>query len=183
LSFALRWKNRRNDLAIKHNTDLRIEEVRSFLDYDLITGLFRWKEQMGGYAQKGTIAGSVDKSRYRRIRINKTVYAAHRLAWLYVTGKWPKNDIDHKNLIRDDNRFYNLREATRAQNIANTKVRSDNKTRLRGVTQCRYPDPGFISRLTINGERIYLGYFKSAAEAHAAYLIAAQKFYGEYHRV
>ena len=153
--------------------------VRSVLDYDLTTGVFVWRGWRGGRAGTGTVAGSIVGG-YRRIKLRKKLYSAHRLAWLYVHGTWPPHDIDHINLDRDDNRIANLRCATRSQNIANTSVRADNKTRLRGVTPS---DGGFIARLTVCGERQYLGFFKTAELAHAAYINAAKEAYGEFHRV
>lgn len=57
----------------------------------------------------------------------------HRLAWFYVHGRWPTADIDHINGNRDDNRLCNLREATRQQNIQNSKRRSDNRSGIKGV--------------------------------------------------
>jgi HNH endonuclease len=57
----------------------------------------------------GSIAGTLDSDGNRVIRINRRMYIAPRLAWLLVKGRWPKGPIQHRNCIKDDNRFANLR--------------------------------------------------------------------------
>lgn len=84
--------------------DLSAAQVRALLDYCPETGVFRWRERAGSEHEvicwnpkwAGKIAGYIDKRGYRRIKINATYYAAHRLAWIYVTGEWPTLDLDHK---------------------------------------------------------------------------------------
>jgi hypothetical protein len=86
------------------------ETVAQLLDYDPATGDFRWKVRRSGM-KAGSIAGTLDSDGNRVIRINRRMYIAHRLAWLLVKGRWPKSPIQHRNCIKDDNRFANLREA------------------------------------------------------------------------
>lgn len=108
-------------------------KLKELLEYDPISGVFRRKINIGG-AKIGDIAGTDNGDGYMKIRVAGKSYKAHRLAWLYVMGRWPKNDIDHINGVRCDNRIINLREATRAENKQNTrKANSNNRTGLLGV--------------------------------------------------
>ena len=96
--------------------------VRQLLDYDPDTGIFRWKVNTR-QIKPGQIAGTVKKNKrqsYILIGIGRRHYYAHRLAWFLVTGTWP-SEVDHKNRVGTDNRWCNLREVTRAQNLMNTK--------------------------------------------------------------
>jgi len=164
----------------KNDHGLTLERLKEVLDYCPEDGVFRWRIRRGGSATAGSVAGSIVAG-YRRIGIDKKGgHSAGRLAWFYVHGHWPPNDIDHVNNDRDDNRLSNLRLATRAQNIANVPVRSDNVAKLRGVTKGPW---GYVARVTIKGDRRYLGIFKTPQDAHATYVKAAREFYGEYHRV
>ncbi len=128
------------DLEIKLTASI----VREFLEYDPITGLFCWKHRdrkwfkSGGtclywnrrYA--GTPAGHTGGG-YLNIAIFKAEYRAHRLAWLYVYGEWPHDQIDHVNHVRKDNRIVNLRPASNQENQKNTALRKTNKSGIAGV--------------------------------------------------
>ena len=114
---------------------LTVAYVRSILDYNPETGEFRWKKRTANMFAPGNrtaewrchnwnsrhadkSAGTLHPGGHVIVRIFKINYKAHRLAWLYVTGKWPENEIDHTNRIGSDNRLVNLSEATHAQNMA-----------------------------------------------------------------
>lgn len=100
-------------------SNLTQERLREFLHYDPESGAFWWKVPSSIRA-RGERAGSLaGASGYRRISIKKKSYAAHRLAWLYIYGTWPTNEIDHINGVRDDNRIKNLRDVSGAENLAN----------------------------------------------------------------
>ncbi|PPS61017.1 HNH endonuclease signature motif containing protein [Pseudomonas sp. BRM28] len=108
------------------------ERLREQLTYDRETGEFRWAVRKQK-VKLGSVAGKVKKSGYVEIRIDLVSYQAHRLAWLYVTGQWPQGDIDHINRSPGDNRFVNLREASRSQNLCNVGALSTSATGVRGV--------------------------------------------------
>lgn len=91
------------------------ELLHTLFNYNPDTGLFVWKV---GYKVKGTIAGSIRAPGYVKIAIKRKRYFAHRLAWLYTHGVWPRT-IDHKNRIKDDNRLCNLRDVTLEENLKN----------------------------------------------------------------
>jgi len=104
---------------------------------------------------------------------------AHRLAWLYVTGSFPKHQIDHINMVKSDNSFLNLREATRSENGANRKKYSNNTSGYKGVSR-NTPNGRWKARIRKNGAGIHLGLFDTAKEAHIAYCSAAKNIHGEY---
>lgn len=97
---------------------------------------------------------------------------AHRLAWLYVHGRWPIADIDHINGIRDDNRFTNLREASRAEN--NQNIRSARSHAISGLLGAHWHRQSglWYMRIKVDGKSFTKGMFATAEEAHAAYLKA-----------
>lgn len=144
------------------------------LNYHPDTGVFTW-------VRSGKVAGSLRPSGYIAINLNKKLYQAHRLAWLYVYGSWPKTHIDHINCDRQDNRIVNLRDATPSQNIANSRLSAANKTGFKGVSFDKRKGL-FRAVLGKNGRQIFLGYFTKPDEAHKAYVKAAQTEHGEFAR-
>jgi len=102
---------------------MEAEYARSRLQYDPETGEFIWKPRVGdkrwNIRYAGEAAGSIKDNGYRQIMIDGKIYMAARLAWLYVYGEWPKNQIDHINRIRDDDRMVNLRDVTPTKNNNN----------------------------------------------------------------
>jgi hypothetical protein len=88
---------------------LTAERLREQLRYDAETGVFTRRVE-SGHACVGDVAGSVHSTGYVRIGIDGWKYTAHHLAWLYVHGVWPSDQIEHINRKRSDNRIANLRE-------------------------------------------------------------------------
>ena len=152
------------------------ERLKELLDYDQETGVFvRRIVPRSSRVQIGAIAGTLKKRGYLVIGIDNSIYMAHRLAWLYVYGKFPDNGIDHINGVRNDNRIVNLRDVTQKINIQNQRLaRSDNKLGMLGVSTRRGK---FMAQININGIRTYLGDFEIAEDAHEAYLAAKRKFH------
>jgi HNH endonuclease len=121
------------------SSTLTVEELRSIIHYDPETGVWTWKISQQGYVQRGRVAGNIDKfSGYRRVCINHILYRSSRLAWLYMTGKWPPVTVDHDNRNRSDDRWNNLRLATATQNSMNIDVRADNASGFKGVYLQRF---------------------------------------------
>lgn len=154
-------------------------KLKSIMRYDPATGHLYWLEARNGGARKGDRAGCYMRG-YIMVKIDGRSYGAHRLAFLYMTGSLPEM-VDHKNGVRGDNRWINLRAATRKQNCANSKLQKRNKLGLKGVYQAS--KGAFVARIKHNGQLKYLGSFKSAAEAHAAYVEAAHRLHGEFARI
>ena len=158
--------------------------VRELLHYDPESGAFIWKAKSSPIANNtrvGGPAGHVGPTGYLEIGLDNVLHKAHRLAWLYMTGEWPIDEIDHINTDRADNRWCNLREANRAQNQRNASRRIDNKTGFKGVGK-RNNANTYIARIRINGEQVYLGSRSTAEAAHALYAAAAGQHFGEFAR-
>lgn len=141
--------------------------VRNAIKYDPETGIFIWIiSSRPGWA--GKRAGFISREGYRVIRVFDRNYRAHRLAWLCVMGVWPEIEVDHRNRIKDDDRFDNLRLATHVQNMANLPVYRNNKTGCPGVAFHKRGKP-FQATARVNGKRIYIGRFDTVEEAAVAY--------------
>lgn len=140
-------------------------ELLSKFLYDQETGLF--KRKVNSRRRKNTLvdAGSVMLNGYVCIYVSGVTYYAHRLAWLYVNGKWPTGYIDHINCNRSDNRISNLRDVDCYVNCHNKKSLPIGVSKKKD--NLRKP---FISRIKINGRYKHLGYFESSEEAQKAYL-------------
>jgi hypothetical protein len=159
---------------------ITFDELKRVLNYDALTGLFTWNISKRG-AHKGDQVGSADKNGYIIIRINSKQYKAHRLAWLYMTGGWPKDQIDHVNGIASDNTFSNLRECTSAQNQYNISIKSSNTSGYRGVFFC-IRRKKWQARCKDNGKTHNLGYYELPKLASVAYENFAKKLHGEFYR-
>lgn len=128
----------------------------------------------------GKMAGRRNSKGYGVIKIDGTDHLIHRLAWFYMTGSEPSAEIDHENTRRLDNAFDNLREATRAQNVANTGMRSNNTTGFKGVFKTK--SGRFKSQIKRNRNSDYLGTFDTPEEAHAAFAKRAVEASGSFAR-
>ena len=159
------------------------ETVRSraleLLNYDPLTGILTWRNSRG-HLKAGSVAGAKQSNGYIRIQVDRDFHAAHRLIWLMIHGDWPSDDLDHINGQRADNRIANLRMATRSENLANTKVRSDSETGVKGV---RIKRGKFAARIRIDGKETFLGTFETIEAASAAYAVAAHENFGAFARV
>jgi len=161
-------------------TTLTHEHLLSVLRFKPDTGKFYWKVKVRSNIRPGDEAGASGQHGYSRIMIGGRDYYVHRLAWFYMTGHWP-DQVDHINLDRRDNRWCNLREATRDQNNVNKGARRSSTTGLKGVLP-RRSKGCFEARIKINGKFKYLGSFKTPEEANAAYAEAAREIHGEFAR-
>jgi hypothetical protein len=155
-------------------------QLREVLYYDPETGFFT-RLVRGGRCPVGDVAGYVRPDGYRIIRVKGRNYRASRLAWLYMTGEWPAAYVDHINCVRYDNRWINLRPADATQNMGNARKAADNTSGYKGVCWVAYRRK-WKAQIGRNGESRHLGYFDCPAAAHAAYVAAAEKRFGEFAR-
>jgi hypothetical protein len=158
-------------------TGTRLGEL---LSYDPETGVFTWHVGCAK-AKKGSPAGFKTKAGYIELNIDGGRYYAHRVAWLWMTGKWPRAHVDHVNGDRSDNRFANLREASVSQNLANAKTPSHNTSGLKGAHWDARTER-WIAQIHKDGKNIWLGRHKTKEAAHAAYCDAAGRLFGEFAR-
>jgi hypothetical protein len=159
--------------------DLTAEYVRQLFDYDPESGFLIHKERHG--VKAAARAGYVN-SGYRSVKIHQVSYLEHRIIWLWVAGEWPENDVDHKDLNKTNNKWLNLRPATRMQNVANGPARTRKYGTLKGAffhKRWGY----WRSAIRVDGKLLSLGNFKTELEAAKAYEAASIKHFGEYARV
>jgi len=153
--------------------------LKSLFRYDEKTGLFeRISDKHQGITNIKKV-GYVNDSGYLLISVLNKRYRAHRLAWLYMTGNMPTDQIDHINLDRLDNRFVNLRECNNEENNRNSRKKSTNTSGYRGVhfnKQCNK----WQARARVNGKRHHIGLFNSAKEAGIAYEKYISNKHGEF---
>lgn len=157
------------------------ELLTKLFDYNPENGLFICKTPISNKVDKGDIAGWISNTNYRMIQIHGKRYVAHRLAWFYVYGKWPVNQLDHINGDRQDNRINNLREVTNAQNSRWKPKNKNNKAGYKGVCfnkkSKKHPYQAFI---TFERKNYYLGKFKTPEQAAFAYNIKAKELFKEF---
>lgn len=155
-------------------SDLTAERLRELLHYDPETGVFTTKRE-AGRLRPGSRAGAVHVEGYRNVELDRIKYREHRLAWLYVTGEWPINTIDHINGDRADNRFANLRDVTRSVNKQNT--RKAYKRTSSGFLGVSYHQGLWQANIQVNNKQFYLGRHKTPEEAHEVYLKAKREMH------
>jgi hypothetical protein len=168
------------------------ELLRKLLDYNPDTGILLWRERPASMfkslnAAKGwnaRFAGKeafifTNKDGYRIGGIHKRLFNAHRVIWAMQMGEWPKDEVDHINRKPSDNRWENLRAASRAQNTQNKTSHKNSSSKFLGVSW----HPGkkkWCAEIVSHGTRTYLGSFTSEVEAAAAYDRAARERHGKF---
>lgn len=162
--------------------ELTQEELRRVLHYAPETGLFTWRVRLSIRIVVGKRAGAKMVIGYTSIGIYGRDYLAHRLAWFYMTGVWPPDDIDHINGIRNDNRWCNLRPATRQQNMQNKRKLDANTSGIKGVSWDKLNKKWFTQVTRPDGTKFFARY-SSKDEAAAAYAREATKAHGEFARL
>lgn len=155
------------------------DQLKQILRYEPETGDFYWVKPVSGVKPFSKAGHMVHK--YLCICINKRKYRAHRLAWLYVHGKWPENDIDHINRNPVDNRIENLREATRTENNFNKKIPLHNKSGFKNVSWNKFRNK-WGARIKIKNKYQHLGLFDCIELANLVASEHRDKYHGEFAR-
>ena len=159
---------------------ITLEYIKQIISYDPETGVMVWTGHKP-WTKRNKQVGNINKDGYWSVMVDGVNYPVHRLAWFYMTGTWPAKDIDHADLNRTNNKWVNLREATRGQNMQNGSLRADSSTGYKGVTKHR-PTGKFRAYIKKSGKQKHLGLFLTAEEASEAYKAAAKAEYGEFYR-
>lgn len=175
-------------MAIEAKPLPSVEYLSECFWYDNESGELYWKErpedhfpttlitQSVNYRFAGKIAGWFKTNGYRYITLDGEDYKAHRLVWKIRYGKDPEGEIDHINGARSDNRYGNLRDCTKSQNQRNARVRGDSTTGYKGVSYKKgKKSKPYVARIRTPEERIHIGYYHTAEEAHAAICEEAEK--------
>lgn len=153
------------------NSTLTQKALREWLDYSPTTGVFTWKKDRKS-AKIGDHPRSADKDGYLRVGLLGKTHKLHRLAFLYVTGQWPTGQVDHIDGDRANNKWSNLRDVDASTNQQNkNRAFKGAKVGLLGVSQPKGRDR-YSARISVDGERMFLGWFATAEEAHQAYMSA-----------
>lgn len=155
--------------------DFTLENVRRFLDYNPETGVFTSKMCRQGCSKRvGEPVGTLEQTGYISVSILGKRLLAHRLAWFYVYGEMPEFYVDHKNMVRTDNRLSNLRAATHMENSQNTSnAPRPHKTSspYRGVFWEKSKRKWY-AKIRTNYKQQHLGYYDLPEQAHDAYVSA-----------
>lgn len=159
--------------------NLTPQRIKELLHYGPETGIFTWKVATSRRIRIGDVAGSITSAGYRVIWVTGTKYRAHRLAWLYVYGEFPHDEIDHINGDKLDNRIINLRDVTRAENSRNSRVRKDNTSGVMGVSWSK-DRKKWLVLITVDGKQKNLGLYEDI-ELAALVRCEAEVRYG-YHK-
>lgn len=153
------------------------ERLRELLHYDPETGIFTWLETRRN-RKKGAVAGQINNLGYVKIKVEGKTYAAHRLVFLYMTGAWPKGEVDHRGLNKSDNRWSELRESDRSKQRANTP----SKTRLGPKGVFLRESGRYGAQVKCKGKNLYLGTFDKMEDAAAAVAAKLTELHGEFAR-
>jgi HNH endonuclease len=154
---------------------IALDRLKELLSYDPDTGEFIWLVNKSARARTGMVAGQKTRYGYIAVVIDGVFYPAHRLAWFYVTTEWPPAEIDHRDLDKTNNRFANLREATRKQNMQNR--RTPNITGSSGYLGVSKNRNKWEARIGIDGKVKHIGNFGTPEEAHAAYVLEKRRIH------
>lgn len=157
---------------------MELSLLKELLYYEPSTGWFTWLVQYNSRTIVGSRAGTLQHGR-RKIQIGGKQYYSGRLAWFYMTGKWPTCLIDHEDRDRQNDVWTNLREANYCESTHN-RILPVGESGLRGVKRGWANPHRWEARIAVGYQRIHLGAFDSAEEAHAVYLAAAKELHGKF---
>jgi len=149
------------------------DELRQLLSYDPRTGIFHWRVTRGRLARAGDVAGTPIQGRVH-IKVKGRLYYAHRLAFLYMDGALPSDEVDHIDGDPSNNRWGNLRQCSHAENMQNKQVSKANKSGLLGVSK---HGNAWQATIRVGKQHHHIGRFRTPEEAHQAYLEAKARIH------
>ena len=176
------------------------ELIRTSLRYDPETGELFWR-----YRHEDTFSATTKRSKshlaavwnakhagkpafatmgshgYLRGKVGHHYDFAHRIAFFLQTNRFPKECIDHRNGDRLDNRWCNLREATRSQNQMNKKGYGSVPQYI-GVSWDK-EKKRYVSYISFNGKRTYIGRSKNPELLARKRDQKAKELFGDYARL
>lgn len=169
-------------------------ELRKLLRYEPETGKLYWLPRPAGmfatqraastwnsrYANTEAFTASLPNSRdsetaYLQGNVLSKHHLAHRVIWAIVYGEWPKDQIDHINGDRADNRLKNLRQVSVVENGRNQKLRKSNNSGVMGVHWYGARNSWQVY-IDINRKRVHVGYFTDFDAAVSARRAAEVKY-------
>lgn len=160
--------------------NISVEELRRILSYDPETGICRWRVDRGKKVKAGAVAGTKNALGYYMIGVGGRRYYTHRVAYALMTGEWPQHLVDHIDMNPGNNRWANIRHATKAENMQNRGMQRDNTTGAKGVWL--HDDGKYRAEIIAYGVKRRLGSYATVAEASAAYEAAAKVLHGRFAR-
>lgn len=148
-----------------------LESLKEYLSYDAETGKFTWIKKPSIGVSIGDEAGGKSLNGYVQICLHGKSYYAHRLAYLFMEGRWPKNILDHVDGDKTNNTWVNIRESTKSGNAQNMRA-----TKSTGAHYFKR-DGRWMSSICKDGKKYHLGYYDTQEEAHQAYVMAKKELH------
>lgn len=151
---------------------------RALMAYDPGTGIFTWRHTLRGKCQQGSQIGAPNAKGYLGLMYDGRRLLMHRIAWLYVTGHWPRGQIDHINGVKSDNRIANLRDVDASVNAQNRRAPTGNNKAGGRLGVTLRPAMGrYQAQILVEGKNVSLGCYDSPEQAHAVYVEAKRRLH------
>ena len=162
---------------------MNIVYLKTLFEFNKLTGNLHWKVSRSNRVKVGSEAGYINThDGYRYINIDRKMYKAHRLVWLYVFGEFPDGILDHKNQCRSDNRIHNLRECSQSENMCNRGKTANNTSGYKGV--CFHKTTGkWRASVIKHGKKHSLGLHFTPEDAYIAYVKGCELIHKEFANV
>jgi len=150
------------------------ERLKELFDYNQETGELVRKVSVANHLS-GEVAGGLMPRGYISVSVDGGRYYAHRIIFVWMMGRDPKDEIDHIDQNRTNNCWENLREVTRTENCKNSRLREDNTSGRVGVCWAKSCQK-WVARIYVNKKQVSLGYFESFQDACDARTKAERKY-------